>query len=103
MGVFIMSMGPIEMQASINRSLEINRMAYDEAERNEAFKQHFKLKLQEEAKKEQDAVLELSKDMIVNKDGRNKQPHQRDKKNKEKENKNKKRPLGSTSMLDLRV
>ena len=100
-----MSMGPIEMQASINRSLEINRMAYDEAERNEAFKQHFKLKLQEEAKKEQDAILELSKDMIVNKDGRNKQPHQRDKnKEKEKDKRNKsKRPLGSTSMLDLRV
>jgi predicted secreted Zn-dependent protease len=101
-----MSIRPVDMQVTVQKSPDINRAQNNEANRPEAAQQHFSQKLQREVEQRDQQVVQTnrSEDRNVDKDGKgsggfagSNKKRQPSKKNDDKE----KRP--GSSLLDISI
>ena len=101
-----MSIRPVDLQVLIPRSAEINRADQSEARRPDTLHQMFSETLQKKVEHDLNQVLNTNKTEQdgVDKDGSNKNKHERNRKNNKKPAEdNKIRKAMSTSMIDISI
>lgn len=105
-----MSIRPIDLQAAVPRSYEINRTSGIDASRPEMQQQHFAKQLDKEIKHDEQAVKQSAhaEKGLVNRDGSNKNKDSRKKDGEAKKGKSKDaaealKSYKSMSMVDIKI
>lgn len=101
-----MSIRPIDMQVMIPKSTEVSKISHTENQRPIQEQQLFANQLEQQATQNQQKVMysdKTEKGEIKDREGRNRREAEKKKKKKEQDEKENKKPIGSTSIFDVKI
>ncbi len=101
-----MSIRPIDMQVIIPKSTEVSKIPQAENQKPIQEQQLFANQLEQQTIQNQQQVMQSDKSekgAIRDREGRNKREAEKRKKKKEQDKKENKKPIGSTSIFDVKI